>query len=405
MASPKTRSLLELEELWSFGGPETVFWGELMRVFCRQIEAASGMVLRRIVAKDSGQSWAPVSVWPDSEETRQRLSGQREGLFGLADTALERPDELCTGELGPEMRGAALGLRLEDGGAACVAVFLRYGSEDFFLPSDRIARLMADSPLIYGADLAFETGPSESSPNREADPLATALQLGILLNGERRFLSAAMMLCNELAARYSADRVSLGWGNGSSIRVRATNHAEKVDRKMETSRLLAAAMEECLDQDDEVVWPGQGLSRSIERDHESYARRAGVANLASVPLRVDDEPVAVVTLERVVPISDPDLLSLRLAADLVARRLEDLRLRDRWFGARWATGLGKVLAKVFGVEHTWVKLAALVEMAGKADATGLRAIAINPVSSSPKAIACYRDLCVIAITARTGAAA
>lgn len=46
------------------------------------------------------------------------------------------------------------------------------------------------------------------------------------------------------------------------------------------------------------------------------------------------------------------------------------------------------------------KLAALVELAKKADATGLRAIAINPVLSSPKALARYRDLEVLAIEAR-----
>jgi hypothetical protein len=50
------------------------------------------------------------------------------------------------------------------------------------------------------------------------------------------------------------------------------------------------------------------------------------------------------------------------------------------------------------------KLAALVELAGKADATGLRAIPINPVSSSPKALARYRDLAVLAIEAREGRA-
>jgi len=44
--------------------------------------------------------------------------------------------------------------------------------------------------------------------------------------------------------------------------------------------------------------------------------------------------------------------------------------------------------------------AALVELAGKADATGLRAVPINPVSSSPKALARYRDLAVLAIEAR-----
>lgn len=50
------------------------------------------------------------------------------------------------------------------------------------------------------------------------------------------------------------------------------------------------------------------------------------------------------------------------------------------------------------------KLAALVELAGKADATGLRAIPINPVSSSPKALARYRDLAARAIESREGRA-
>jgi hypothetical protein len=50
------------------------------------------------------------------------------------------------------------------------------------------------------------------------------------------------------------------------------------------------------------------------------------------------------------------------------------------------------------------KLAALLELAGKADATGLRAVPINPVSSSPKALARYRDLAVLAIEAREGRA-
>jgi len=43
-------------------------------------------------------------------------------------------------------------------------------------------------------------------------------------------------------------------------------------------------------------------------------------------------------------------------------------------------------------------------MAGKADATALRAVQINPVSSSPKALARYRYLAVLAIEAREGRA-
>lgn len=46
------------------------------------------------------------------------------------------------------------------------------------------------------------------------------------------------------------------------------------------------------------------------------------------------------------------------------------------------------------------KLAQIVALAEAGDIEALRAFEINPVSSSPKAIARYRDLCVIAITAR-----
>jgi hypothetical protein len=46
------------------------------------------------------------------------------------------------------------------------------------------------------------------------------------------------------------------------------------------------------------------------------------------------------------------------------------------------------------------KLARLVELATAGDISGLKSAEINPVSSSPKAMARYRDLCVIALEAR-----
>ena len=51
------------------------------------------------------------------------------------------------------------------------------------------------------------------------------------------------------------------------------------------------------------------------------------------------------------------------------------------------------------------KLAQIVALAEAGDIAALQAFEINPVSSSPKAMARYRDLSVIAITARTQGAA
>jgi hypothetical protein len=51
------------------------------------------------------------------------------------------------------------------------------------------------------------------------------------------------------------------------------------------------------------------------------------------------------------------------------------------------------------------KLAQIVALAEVGDIAALQAFEINPVSSSPKAMARYRDLCVIAITARSAVTA
>ena len=50
------------------------------------------------------------------------------------------------------------------------------------------------------------------------------------------------------------------------------------------------------------------------------------------------------------------------------------------------------------------KLAKLVALAEAGDVESLKAIAINPVSTSPKAMARYRDLAIIAIEARNTSA-
>ena len=47
------------------------------------------------------------------------------------------------------------------------------------------------------------------------------------------------------------------------------------------------------------------------------------------------------------------------------------------------------------------KLAKLVEMAKAGDVDGLKAMEINPISTSPMAMARYRDLCVVALRAQS----
>jgi multidrug efflux pump subunit AcrA (membrane-fusion protein) len=55
-----------------------------------------------------------------------------------------------------------------------------------------------------------------------------------------------------------------------------------------------------------------------------------------------------------------------LCADQASRRLDDLKRRDRWFGARWAFAAREKVAGWVGVEHTWGKLTAVAGCLGLA---------------------------------------
>jgi multidrug resistance efflux pump len=146
--------------------------------------------------------------------------------------------------------------------------------------------------------------------------------------------------------------------------LQAISRTESFDRHMAAAKALEIAMEEALDQDDEILFPPPKDSSTISKDHEEFARVHGGGNICSIPLRVDGSPVAVVTCERQgAPFSLIELQQLRLTCDLAAPRLAELRRKDLWFGARWGEELRTQSSRILGPEHTWAKMLVLLVMA------------------------------------------
>ncbi|MDF3130147.1 efflux RND transporter periplasmic adaptor subunit [Kiritimatiellaeota bacterium B1221] len=357
----------ELEQLWRFPSASHLFPAEMLRVFCDQMNAASGVWM--VHEKSSDKAWVACAHWPEAEETRQRLASQLQLLQEMSAKAREREGKpgLLTRVEGA-LRVGALPLELSSDSLESAVVFLRYGEEDFYHPDPRHCRLLADTPLIYGADPYDVIRPRDEKPLTQKEstagthPLQSALQVSLAVDEHDAFLAAAMRVCNELATLLSADRVSLGMAKGPYVRLTACSHTETVNRKTELAQSLVNAMEECRDQDDEIVWPGDESQVAIDREQDRYAVQAGAGALVSVPLRVEGEGIAVITIERQKAFTTAELNGLRLTADLVAPRLQFRYLADRWFGARWASGLRSVFGKVVGSEHTWVKLGILATM-------------------------------------------
>jgi len=179
------------------------------------------------------------------------------------------------------------------------------------------------------------------------------------VNEHNRFTGAAMALCNEMAARWQCERVSVGVLVGRYVQVKGISNTEKFSRKMKLVQDIEAAMEECVDQDLAIVAPAPREASYVSRAGTELARRHGPSSVISLPLRRGGKPVGVVTAERPAdrPFDMHQIESMRLTCELCTSRLMDLHLHDRWFGAKLAGGLRKGLAAAVGPRHTWLKVA------------------------------------------------
>ncbi len=195
----------------------------------------------------------------------------------------------------------------------------------------------------------------------ELERLKAAMETLSAVNTPARFIAAAMALVNELASRWQAERVGIGFLRGRYVRLAALSHTEKITRHMQLVQDIEAAMEECLDQDLEILFPAAADSSYVCRATQELSTRHGQNAVCSLPLRRDGGVVAVLTLERKVdrPLAAGDVETLRLTCDLFTARLADLYEQDRWIGAKAAKATRNGMAWIVGAKHTWPKVAAL----------------------------------------------
>ncbi|MCS7034366.1 MAG: HlyD family efflux transporter periplasmic adaptor subunit [Phycisphaerae bacterium] len=177
------------------------------------------------------------------------------------------------------------------------------------------------------------------------------------------FTAAAMGLCNELATRTGAARVSLGWRRLRNIRLKAMSHTENFDRKQELSVMIEKVMDECADQEAPVHYEADGTgSENITRMAQQLSRAEGGATIISLPMRRGGEVKGVITLEFApgTKLNPGAINGLVVAAELLAPQLHDRYENDRWWITK--TGLsalhvGKIIA---GPKHRLGVLIALL---------------------------------------------
>jgi biotin carboxyl carrier protein len=345
--------LTELGQLQQFAGAPKDFWA-LFLAAVQQLTLADKLVL---LARKGDEPWRHRMEWPAESLPSSMLTAFLRQLEELATRAVAAGGLMAPLEpkAGPSARSFIIATRLDlpQPEECLLAGLLSEATEANARQAWLALRLVAHLPQSYQTNLAIRQAKAD------CEKVSAVLDLTLSVSAEKHFLATALAFCNGLATRFTCDRVSLGWQERGYIRLKAISRTEKFERKMAFAQAVEAAMEEAFDQNEEVVWPPPENAPVISHQHERFAEDGKVDHVCSVPLRSNQEPVAVVLCERrSAPFSETELQQMRLGCDLAAVRLADLQQQDRWFGARWAAALHDHLGKLIGPEHTWAKVLA-----------------------------------------------
>ena len=229
------------------------------------------------------------------------------------------------------------------------------------------ARTTQNQPVLHIAvsqDSLDQLQARVAAAEAKATNLSKAAEVIAATASSERFMSLAMAVCNKIASQWQATRVSLGMLRGRTVRLLAMSQTERILRKMQLVQNLETAMEECFDQDCEIIFPAPPGSTYVTRCTARLAAGESPRSICALPIRRDT--VMGVLLLELPPersLSTHDIRALRLTLDLVSPRLVDLYRHDKWFGARWAQSSRAMLAHIVGPRHTWAKLTAVVAAA------------------------------------------
>ncbi len=259
--------------------------------------------------------------------------------------------------------GAGAAMNAPVGGV--IALLLEPRAKDAVRSTLAMAEVLAGYLTGHGSRQALKRTQQASA----ALDLATRLIAAV--NTAPNFQGVCLQLCNDLAKQFNLDRVALGWVRGDQVRIESLSDTEHFDRRMAMVQKLQAAMDECLDQEQAVAYPSPApdkdvlLSQAITHAHRELAAGDAKLKVCSVPLRIDEDVVGVVTLEGKSdgPVDLAMVELLQASMDLVAPVLKVRRSDDRWLPLRAADSAKRGAAWVVGPKHTVWKLVGLTAFA------------------------------------------
>lgn len=342
-----------LERLGRFDENPSLFLVNLLAVQCFLGKADSGAIL----CSNEERRVDVLAVYPQLErgETAPKWLTESAELVQkhTEKTSVVKPLEQSLGQ-GQAVRNYAVLIPLTMAAINNATAVFRIETNDKAVLEEKIQKLQLITGMLNYSEARFARLVGQERLKR----LQQAMKILSTLNQQDKFASAAMTLCNEVASQWQCERVSLGFLDGRYVQLKVMSHTEDFSRKMKVVQDIESAMEECLDQDIEVLSPASDDDSYISRAADELSQRYGPQTVLSLPLRRSGEVIAVLTLERPADkaFSPDEIETIRLTCELCTARLKNLYEYNRWIGATIAVKMRDFLAGFLGPKHTLAKV-------------------------------------------------
>ncbi|MFK7896674.1 MAG: HlyD family efflux transporter periplasmic adaptor subunit [Myxococcota bacterium] len=276
--------------------------------------------------------------WPDpDEETSEHDAAAAAVMAARRKSVRPRPKD----ETGMAQPGRIVALPIELGNRS-LAVFVFTTELD-----DRAVALVGKSIEAAGTWLPLLLASAGGGKGEGKQGLLTQMMTTLIEPEDAN--SGYLALVSELATALACDRVSLGILDEQVIRIQAVSHSARFDVRTRLGRSIAAAMEESIDAESSIRWPGEA-ERAPHRCHAELCQNHQMGSAFSVPLTAGGKPIGAISaeyknkhpagplitsrMEQLATLLGP-LVALRQDASLPLRKRISRSLknkREHWFG-------------------------------------------------------------------------
>jgi RND family efflux transporter MFP subunit len=197
------------------------------------------------------------------------------------------------------------------------------------------------------------------------DRIGTVVELLATGLHHNRFQEAATAVTTELAGVFGCERVSIGFRNGSHVKLAALSNSAVFGKRANLVRAIEAAMDESIDQQSIIVVPDSDGHEHVVRAHQALSREHGQNTICTVPLTENNRVLGAITLERPTdkPFDPPSIQLCEHIGVLLGPVLELKRKEDRWIGRKVLDSATAFVVHLFGPRHVALKLSATAAVA------------------------------------------